>query len=57
VVSGLQNILRQVAELQKGDRTGFTYRVKGRLSSRGLAIPFETRGEFSFPLGGEKSGT
>ena len=57
VVSGLQNILRQIAELQKGDRTGFTYHVKGRLhTTGGLAIPLDTKGEFTFPAGGEKSG-
>jgi LEA14-like dessication related protein len=57
VVSGIQSILRQIAELQKGDRTGFTYRVKGRLhTTGGLSIPFDTKGEFAFPLGGEKSG-
>src|SRR5437763_1176065 len=29
VVSGLQNILRQVNDLLKGDRTAVTYRIKG----------------------------
>jgi LEA14-like dessication related protein len=59
VVSGLQNILRQIAQLQKGDRAGFTYRVKGRLHSTGGlgSIPFHTKGEFAFPTGGGKSGT
>jgi len=59
VVSGLQNILRQTAQLQKGDRAGFTYRVKGRLHSTGGlgSIPFDTKGEFAFPTGGGKSGT
>lgn len=59
VVSGLQNILRQIAELQKGDRAGFTYRIKGRLHSTGGlgSIPFDTKGEFAFPTGGGKSGS
>jgi len=59
VVSGLQNILRQIAQLQKGDRAGFTYRIKGRLHSTGGFgfIPFDTKGEFAFPTGGGKSGS
>lgn len=59
VVSGLQNILLQILELQKGDRTGFSYRVKGSLHSTGGlgSIPFDTQGEFAFPTGGGKSGT
>jgi LEA14-like dessication related protein len=59
VVSGLQNILRQIAELQKGDRAGFTYRIKGRLHSTGGlgSIPFDTKGEFAFPTGSGKSGS
>ena len=57
VVSGLQDILRQIAEIQRGDRTGFTYHVKGRLHTNGgFVIPFDTKGEFGLPLGGEKSG-
>ncbi|HWU41292.1 MAG TPA: LEA type 2 family protein, partial [Candidatus Acidoferrum sp.] len=58
VVSGLQNILQQIAEIQKGDRAGFTYHIKGRLHiSGGPSIPFDTKGEFNWPQGGEKSGT
>jgi LEA14-like dessication related protein len=59
VVSGLQNILLQILELQKGDRTGFSYRVKGSLRSTGGlgSIPFDTQGEFAFPTGGGKSGS
>jgi len=59
VVSGLQDILRQILELQKGDRTGFSYRVKGSLHPTGGlgSIPFDTQGEFAFPTGGGKSGT
>jgi len=59
VVSGLQNILRQIPELQKGDRAGFTYRVKGRLHSTGGlgSIPFNKSGEFAFPTAGGKPGS
>jgi len=58
VVSGLQNILQQIAEIQRGDRAGFTYQVKGRLhTSGGLTIPFDTKGEFGWPFGAEKPGT
>ncbi len=58
MVSGLQNILRQLAQLQKGDRTGFSYRIKGRLHSAGGlgSIPFDKSGEFAFPADGGKSG-
>lgn len=58
VVSGLQNILRQIAELQKGERAGFTYQIKGRLHPTGGlgSIPFDTKGEFAFPAGSGKSG-
>ncbi|HXZ45096.1 MAG TPA: LEA type 2 family protein [archaeon] len=56
VVTGLQNILRQIVEFQKEDRTGFSYHIKGRLhSSMGLTIPFDTKGEFVLPSKGEKS--
>jgi len=59
VVSGIQNILRQIREYQKGDRTGFSYRIKGRLHLAGGfgSIPFDTTGEFSFPTGALKSGS
>jgi LEA14-like dessication related protein len=59
VVSGLQNILRQINELQKGDRTSVTYRIKGRLHLAGGigTVPFDTTGEFAFPIGGGKSGS
>lgn len=59
VVSGLQHILRQIVELQKGERTGFTYRIKGSLHSPGLlgSMPFSTTGELAFPLGGGKPGS
>ena len=59
VVSGLQNILRQVNELTKGDRTSVTYRIKGRLHLAGGigSVPFDTTGEIAFPTGGSKSGS
>ena len=59
VVSGIQDILRQIGEFQKGDRTGFTYRIKGRLHLAGGfgSIPFDTTGEFAFPTGAPKSGS
>ncbi len=57
VVSGLQNFLRQIPDLQKANRTGFSYRVKGRLHSRGgFSIPFDTKGEFALPSSDDKSG-
>jgi LEA14-like dessication related protein len=57
VVTGLQNILRQIVELQKEDRAGFSYHIKGRLHSKGgFAIPFDTKGEFALPSGDDKSG-
>jgi LEA14-like dessication related protein len=58
VVSGLQNILRQINELTKGDRTGVSYRIKGRLHSPSIPWPtnFDTSGEFTFP-GGSKPGS
>lgn len=59
VVSGIQNILLQVGEFQKGDKTGFTYRIKGRLHLTGGigSVPFDTTGEFIFPTGAPKSGS
>ena len=58
VVSGLQNILQQVIELQQKDRPGFSYRIKGRLSAAGgLSIPFDTKGEWAFPSGNPRSGS
>lgn len=58
VVSGLQHILRQIAELQKGERAGFSYRIRGSLHSPGMlgSMPFNTTGEFAFPTGSNKSG-
>lgn len=59
VVSGLQHILRQIAELQKGQRTGFSYRVKGSLHFPGMlgSMPFNATGEFALPAGGDKPGS
>lgn len=52
VVSGIQNAMRQIREIQKNPRPGFTYRVKGSLHVAGgyLSIPFDTSGEFFLPL-------
>jgi LEA14-like dessication related protein len=59
VVSGLQNILRQINDLLKGDRTALTYRIKGRLHLDGGigSVPFDSRGEFAFPAGVGKTGS
>lgn len=59
VVSGLQNILRQINEVAKGDRTGFSYRIRGRLHSPTVPWPttFDTTGEFAFPKAGDKPGS
>ena len=59
MVSGLHNILRQIAELQKGDLSSVSYRIKGRLHPVGGLgfIPFDATGEFAFPTGGGKSGS
>jgi LEA14-like dessication related protein len=58
VVSGIQNILRQIQELTKGDRTGISYRIRGRLHSPSLpwSTTFDSTGEFVFPKAGEKPG-
>jgi LEA14-like dessication related protein len=58
VVSGLQNILRQVNELTKGDRGSVSYRIRGRLHSPSVPWPitFDTTGELTFPKGGGKPG-
>ncbi len=52
VVSSIQNAMRQIREMQKNPRPGFTYRVKGSLHVAGgyVSIPFETSGEFFLPL-------
>ena len=59
VVSGLQNVLRQINNLLKGNQTAITYRIKGRLHLDGGigSVPFDTTGEISFPTGGGKTGS
>jgi LEA14-like dessication related protein len=56
MVSSIQNALRQIREIQKSPRPGFTYRVKGSLHIAGgyVSIPFDTAGELALPFGGEK---
>ena len=57
-VSGLQNILRQINELLKGERTSLTYRIKGRLHSGGFGFTrFDSSGEIAIPATSRKSGT
>lgn len=58
MVSGLGNFLRQIGELQKQDRVGLSYRIKGRLNSgEGFWFTqFNTAGEFLFPTGEAKPG-
>lgn len=49
-VSGLQNILRQINELLKGERTSLTYRIKGRLHGGGFGFTrFDSSGEIAIP--------
>jgi len=56
-VSGLQNILRQINELLKGERTNLSYRIRGRLHGGGFGFTrFDTRGEIAIPAGIGKSG-
>jgi LEA14-like dessication related protein len=59
LVSGLQNILRQIGELTKGDRAGVSYRIRGRLHSPNVPWPttFDTKGELTFPAGSGKAGS
>ncbi len=58
VVSGLQQILGQISQIQKGDQAGFTYRIRGRIHSGSLfgSVPFTATGEFALPAGTGKSG-
>ena len=58
-VSGLQNILRQINDLLKGDRTTVTYRIKGRLHLVGGigSVPFDASGEIALPAGLGKTGS
>jgi LEA14-like dessication related protein len=56
-VSGLQNILRQINELLKGERTSLTYRIKGRLYGGGFGYTrFDSSGEIALPAGMGKPG-
>ena len=56
-VSGLQNILMQINELLKGERTTLTYRIKGRLHTGGFGYTrFDSSGEIAIPTGLLKSG-
>ena len=56
-VSGLQNILRQINELLKGERTSITYRIKGRLHGAGFGFTrFDSSGEIAIPVGSRKPG-
>ena len=57
-VSGLQNILRQINELLKGERTSITYRIKGRLHGAGFgSTRFDSSGEIAIPAGLRQSGS
>jgi LEA14-like dessication related protein len=56
-VSGLQNILRQINELLKGERTSLTYRIKGRLHGGTFGFaPFDSSGAIAIPAESRKSG-
>lgn len=56
-VSGLQNILQQINELLKGERTRLTYRIKGRLHGGGFGVTrFDSSGEIAIPGEKGKSG-
>jgi LEA14-like dessication related protein len=56
-VSGLQNILMQINELLKGERTTLTYRIKGRLHGGAFGFTrFDSSGEIALPTGSRKSG-
>lgn len=57
-VSGLQNILMQINELLRGERTTLTYRIKGRLHTGGFgATRFDSSGEIAIPAGLRQSGS
>ena len=56
-VSGLQNILRQINELLKGQRADLTYRIKGRLHGGGFGFtPFESSGKIAIRSRSRESG-
>jgi LEA14-like dessication related protein len=56
LVSGLQNVLRQINELTKGERTSLSYRIKGRLYYKGAFgfVGFDSSGEIALPTGNAK---
>jgi LEA14-like dessication related protein len=56
LVSGLQNILRQINELTKGERTSLSYRIRGRLYYKGAFgfVSFDNSGEIALPAAGGK---
>jgi LEA14-like dessication related protein len=56
LVSGLQNILRQINELTKGERTSLSYRIRGRLYYKGAFgfVSFDSSGEIALPPAGGK---
>lgn len=56
LVSGLQNILRQINELIKGERTNLSYRIKGRLHHTGAFgfVNFDSSGEIALPTANAK---
>lgn len=57
-VSGLQNILRQINGLLKGERTHLTYRIKGRLHGGSFgSTRFDSSGEIAIPAGPRKPGS
>jgi LEA14-like dessication related protein len=47
-ITTLANLLRQIVQAQKGEFSGFTYRLKGHFYSHSstLRIPFDESGEF-----------
>jgi LEA14-like dessication related protein len=47
-ITPLANLLRQIVQAQKGEFSGFTYRLKGyfRSQSSTFRIPFDESGEF-----------
>lgn len=56
-VSGLQNILLQINELLKGERTSLTYRISGKLHGSGFGFTrFDSSGEIALPAGMGKPG-
>jgi len=57
-VSGLQNILLQINELLKGERTSLTYRIKGRLHGFGAGFTrFDSHSEIALPASRGKPGS